>query len=150
MNTATPNPRRAFFEALTDKSSENSPSPVGRWLDGVLKSVDDSSMQAEFIVRADMTNPMGILHGGVAAMMMDEVCGMLVFSLGREYAYTSVNLNCDFLNRASIGEKLVCRAVVIREGRNIVHCEVSITNSTGVLVAKSATNLIQTGLKIPF
>ncbi len=52
---------------------------------------------------------MGVLHGGSAAAIMDEVVGMMVYALGREYGYTSVNLNCDFLNAARLGDVLTAQ-----------------------------------------
>lgn len=142
--------RLNFFRSHIGKSTDSSRSPVARWLNGVLLVVEPDKMVGEFTVRADMTNPMGTLHGGVAAMIMDEMCGMLTFALGREYAFTSVNLNCDFLNPAVAGDVLIATSEIIRAGRNVVHCECRITGENGKLITKCASNLIQTSLKLSF
>lgn len=144
------NPRLAFFHSQIENSLSQSPSPLGRWLNGTLKEVGDGLMTVEFLIREEMTNPMGVLHGGVAAAMMDDVVGMMVYALGREYGYTSVNLNCDFLSSARAGEILTVQAQVIRAGKNVIHCECRIINVDGKIIAKTATNLIQTGIKLPF
>jgi acyl-coenzyme A thioesterase 13 len=144
------NPRIDFLRGLIGTSMSQSPSPVARWLNGTLREVEQGKLVADYIVREDMTNPMGTLHGGTASMIMDDIVGTMVYSLGREYGYTSVNLNCDFLNPARVGEKLVATANVIRPGKNIVHCECSIVNAEGVIIAKCTTNLIQTGVRLPF
>jgi acyl-coenzyme A thioesterase 13 len=115
------NPRIDFLRGLIGTSMSQSPSPVARWLNGTLREVEQGKLVADYIVREDMTNPMGTLHGGTASMIMDDIVGTMVYSLGREYGYTSVNLNCDFLNPARVGEKLVATANVIRPGKNIVH-----------------------------
>jgi len=137
------NPRLEFFRSQIGNSLSQSPSPLGRWLNGTLKEASHGLMTVEFLVREEMTNPMGVLHGGVAAAMM-------VYALGREYGYTSVNLNCDFLSAAREGEVLTVQAHVIRAGKNIIHGECRIVNETGKIIAKTATNLIQTGVKLPF
>jgi len=125
------------------------PSHMAGWLGGKLVAVQGHSMTVEFVVRLDMTNPMGTLHGGAVAAIMDDTVGMMVFSLGREFAYTSVNLNCDFLNTARIGDTLTAHAQVIRAGRNVIHCECRVMHPDGKVVAKCATNMIQTGFRLP-
>jgi acyl-coenzyme A thioesterase 13 len=142
------NPRLEFFRSFIGKPLSNSISPFGRWLGGTLRAAEYGHVSIEYIVRNDMTNPAGVLHGGAAAAIMDEVAGMMVYALGREFAYTSVNLTCDFLNPLREGETLLANAQVIRAGRNIVHCECQLVTPEGKIIAKSATNLIQTGVRL--
>lgn len=144
------NARLDFFRSQIGNNLAQSPSPLGRWLSGTLTGAGPGHMSVQFEVREEMTNPMGVLHGGIAAAMMDDVVGMMVYSLGREYGYTSVNLNCDFLSSARLGEVLIAKAQVIRAGKNVIHCECCIVNESGKIIAKTATNLIQTGIKLPF
>lgn len=149
MNSDT-NPRLDFFRSQIGNTITQSPSPLGQWLNGKLIEVQHGSMTVEITIRKDMTNPLGTLHGGAAAAIMDDLVGMMVFGLGREYAYTTVNLNCDFLNAARLGEVLIAHAYVIRAGKNVIHCEARITNTEGKIIAKCSTNMIQTGVKLPF
>ena len=128
---------------------DQTPSPVGRWLNGRLTDIREGSMEVEFTVREDMTNPMGVLHGGIASTILDEVVGTMVYALGRDFAYVSVNLNCDFLHAARIGDVITAKANVIRAGKNIVHVEGTITDPEGRIIAKCTSNLIQTNLKLP-
>ncbi len=123
-------------------------SPVGRWLNGTLRAVEHGKLVVDYTVRTDMTNPAGVLHGGAAAAILDDLVGAMVFALGREYAYTSVNLNVDFLHAARLGDVVTVTAEVIRAGRNIIHCEGRIVATDGKIIAKCATNLIQTSIKI--
>ncbi|MFN4147246.1 MAG: PaaI family thioesterase [Runella sp.] len=146
-NTET-NPRLAYFQSQIGQSMTQSPSEVGRWLGGKLLEVEIGKMTVEYIVHKDMVNPMGTLHGGAAAAIMDDLVGMMVFALGREYGYTSVNLNCDFLNPARLGEVITATAYVVRAGKNVIHCESKITSTEGKIIAKCTTNMIQTGVKL--
>lgn len=144
------NPRLEYMQTLIGRSTQESLSPVGRWLNGTLLDVQEGSMRVSYVVREDMTNPMGLLHGGIATTILDEVVGTMVYALGREYAYVSVNLNCDFLNPAKVGDTLFASGKVIRAGKNIVHVEGEIVNELGVIIAKCTSNLLQTAIKIPF
>jgi acyl-coenzyme A thioesterase 13 len=142
--------RLEYMQSLIGKSMQENFTPVGKWLNGKLLAIQEDSMTAEYVVREDMTNPMRVLHGGIAATMLDDVIGTLVFALGREFAYTTVNLNCDFLNAAKSGEVITAQAKIVRAGKNIIHVEGAITNDKGMIIAKCSSNLIQTSLKISF
>jgi acyl-coenzyme A thioesterase 13 len=141
--------RLEYMQSFIGKSMQYSHSPVGRWLNGTLRDIQEGSMRVEFMVREDMSNPMGILHGGIASTILDEVVGTMAYALGREFAFVSVNLNCDFLNNAKVGEIIFADAKVVRAGKNIVHAEGVITNTSGIIIAKCTSNLLQSGFKIP-
>ncbi|MFD2937010.1 PaaI family thioesterase [Spirosoma flavum] len=126
----------------------NSISPLGRWLNGTIRAVDYGRLVADFTIREEMTNPAGVLHGGAGAAILDDLIGVMVFSLGREYAYTSINLTIDFLHAARKDDIVTATAEVIREGKNIIHCEGRIVSNNGKIIAKCATNLIQTSVKV--
>lgn len=141
----TDNKALAFFKSNIGKtSSEMSPSAFGRWLDGTLISAETGELTVEVIVRKDMCNPGGILHGGVATGMMDDVIGMTVFSMGGQVFYSTVNLNVDFLFAAKPDEKLTVKSRIIRMGKKIAHAEGEIRNEAGQIVAKCTTNLVAT------
>lgn len=143
------NPRLAFLRSQIGNTASYSPSAFGNWLNGILRAIEPDHLVMEYSVRAEMANAVGTLHGGVASAIMDDMAGMLVYSLGGENAYTSVNLAVDFLHSARVGDVLTARAEVIRAGKNIVHVEVRIRAADGKIIAKCATNLIQTSIKLP-
>lgn len=142
------NQRLAIFQSLIGQPISQSLSGIGRWLSGTLLEVAEGRTVAGYVVRPDMVNPMQVLHGGVASAILDDLCGLTVFALGREFGYTSVNLTVDFLNPARLGDALTAEANVVRAGRNIVHVEGRITSDTGKLIAKCSTNLVQTTVKV--
>lgn len=142
------NKRLAFLRARVGKDMSGSLSPFGGWLNGIIREVEYGRLVADFTVREEMTNPAGVLHGGAGTAILDDLIGVMVYSLGREYAYTSINLAIDFLHAARTGEVVTATANVIREGKNIIHCEGHILATSGKIIAKCATNLIQTSIKI--
>ena len=147
MNTAT-NPRLEVFRSMIGQDMQGSVSPFGRWLNGIIRVAEEGKLVADYVVRNEMTNPAGVLHGGAASGILDDLIGAMVFTLNREFAYTSVNLTVDFLHAARQGDTLTATAEVVRAGRNIIHCVGSITTADGKIIAKAATNLIQTSVKL--
>ena len=67
-----------FLQSLIGQHLDNSPSPVGVWLNGKLKAVSPGSATVEYTVRKEMTNPLGTLQGGVFVVMMDDALGVAV------------------------------------------------------------------------
>lgn len=134
-----------FFRSNIGKSAaEVSISPFGRWLNGTLIEVEEGSLSAEFIVRPDMCNPGGIMHGGVATGIMDDLIGMLVVAAGAQVFYSTVNLSVDFLFAAKPNEKLTAKSKIVRMGKKIAHAEAEIRNESGQIIAKCTSNLVAT------
>lgn len=146
----TKNPRLDFFRALIGRDMRSSISPLGRWLNVTLRQVDEGLLVADLIVREDMTNPAGLLHGGAACALLDDLIGAMVFTLNREQLYVSVNMSVDFLHAARLNDAVTITAEAVRAGRNIVHCEGRIMAEDGKIIAKCSTNLVQTNTKLPF
>lgn len=146
----TPNPRLDFFRAMIGRDMRDSISPLGRWLNVTLQQVEEGRLVAGLVVREDLTNPAGVLHGGAACALLDDLIGAMVFTLNREHLYVSVNMNVDFLHVARLGDQVTIIAEAVRTGRNIVHCEGRIVADNGKIIAKCSTNLIQTNTKLPF
>lgn len=148
MNDAE-NPRLDFFRSMIGQDMSNSISPFGRWLNGTIRVAEAGKLVADYSIRTEMTNPAGVLHGGAASGILDDLIGAMVFTLNREYAYTSVNLTVDFLHAARQGDTVTATAEVVRAGRNIIHCTGIITAADGKIIAKASTNLIQTSVRLP-
>lgn len=142
------NSRLAFFQSMIGQPMNQIPSGVGRWLQGTLLAAEAGRTVIQYEVHTELVNPMQTLHGGAASAILDEICGLTTLLLGREHAYTSINLSVDFLNPARLGEVITAEANVVRAGRNIIHVEGRIANADGKLIAKCSTNLAQTGVKL--
>ena len=142
------NPRLDFFRSMIGQDMSSSISPFGRWLNGTIRAADEGKLVADYLIRDNMTNPAGVLHGGATSGILDDLIGAMVFTLNREFAYTSINLTVDFLHAARLGDTVTATAEVVRAGRNIIHCAGVITAADGKIIAKAATNLIQTSVKL--
>ncbi len=132
-----------YFKSQTGKELTQSPSPAGMWLKPVLIEVKEGYLKAEFTVRAEMTNPAGMLHGGMITLIADEMTGATIATLNLPDFYPSINLYTDFLSSAKQGEKITAEAKIIRKGKNIINTECLIYNSENKLIAKSQSNNIK-------
>ncbi|NCC73443.1 MAG: PaaI family thioesterase [Sphingobacteriia bacterium] len=146
------NTKLNFLQSLIGQHLDNSPSPVGVWLNGKLKAVSPGSATVEYTVRKEMTNPLGTLQGGVFAVMMDDALGVAVYSLGKDKLYVSSNFYIDFLAGVNEGDNLVVRAEVLREGNTVLNVNIIAENPEGKMIAAGKCNLISKdfdGLKLP-
>lgn len=134
-------------ENFEGKLVEESRSPAGNWLQFTLEKIEKGSATISLEVKHEMTNPYGNIHGGMMALVMDEVIGWAVVSLDMNANYTSLNLNVDFLYAIKQGDRLKATANVVRAGKKIIHVECRIESMEGTLLGKASSNLIVTSMK---
>ena len=141
------NERLDLLRASIGKEFRDSPSPLGRWLKGVVIAAEKGEITMEFTVRDEMTNPAGFMHGGATAAIIDDMIGAAILSLGRTNFYTSVNLSIDYLASVSNGTVVTAKTNVIRAGRNVINAECILQNQSGKLVAKGVSNLLKVDVR---
>src|SRR5690348_9546567 len=93
-------------ENFEGKLVTESRSAAGNWLQFTLEHIEKGSATISLEIRHEMTNPYGNIHGGMMALVMDEVIGWAVVSLDMGIGYTSLNLNVDFLYAVKQGERM--------------------------------------------
>ncbi len=82
-------------------------------------------------------NPMGFVHGGLAATLIDSATGIAVYStLGAGEWFSTIDLTTNFIKamQAGMGE-IRCEGNVVHAGRSIATAEARITSADGDLVA---------------
>jgi uncharacterized protein (TIGR00369 family) len=136
-----------FFQQLVGQSLDHPMAPpFTQWLGGKLLRVEQGETDMSFTVRKEMTNPAGMLHGGIHAAIMDDLVGMTVAVYGLDNLYVSVNLSVDFIAPARVGDTVIARAKVTRAGKTIVSATAEILNEKGHLLSRASTNMANTGL----
>ncbi len=121
--------------------------PFTKWLNGKMVSAAYKMVEVEFEVRAEMANPTGLLHGGVQSAMLDDVIGMCTATLGLKGFLISIDFSIDFLGKARVGDLIIAKAEITREGKNIVHADASIRTIEGKILALARANLLKTQYK---
>lgn len=144
-------PSGAVLQYIKDhflgKQVTDSRSPAGNWLEFTLDNIEKGRAELSLVVREEMTNPYGNIHGGMMSLVIDETIGWAVVSLDTDNFYTSLNLNVDFLYAIKQGERLKSISEVVRVGKKIIHVECRVYDMKDRLLGKATSNLIVTGMR---
>lgn len=133
-----------LFQSYLGKDSSKSISPLMRWLNPTLLSVTAGELEFSYLIREEMTNPMGILHGGTTAAIIDDAVGAAVYSLGKSNLYTTVNLAVDYFASAKVGETIIAKTSITKNGNQIINTSCEIWNADKTrMIAKGHSNLIK-------
>jgi len=134
-----------LFNAFKEKELKDLPvPPFTKWLNGKIIRAEYGQIELEIDIRPEMSNPTGLLHGGMQSAMMDDVLGMTTATLGYEGFPISIDFHIDFLGKVKIGESVRVIAEVVREGKNIIHMSIEILDKNGNLVSTGNSNLLKT------
>lgn len=128
---------------------EGVPHPEGmvdfsRWLDLKVVRAERGMVELVMKTRPEMSNPTGLLHGGVQASVLDSVIGITCATLGTRGFPITISLVCNFLGKIRIGEEVVAVGKVEREGTSIIHAHGVIRDRMGHIVAEGEANLLKT------
>jgi uncharacterized protein (TIGR00369 family) len=106
-----------------------------------LTRVHPGDVEATLTTRADMTNPMGSVHGGVAATLLDTVMGCAVHTvLDAGESYTTTDLHVHYVRGVHPGQTIVATGTVAHRGRRLATAEGRILDDRGRLVAHGTTS----------
>lgn len=138
--------RLLIFQSFTGKEITQSPSHFMNWLKPTLISAERGSLHCSYVVRQEMTNPYGILHGGITAGIIDDLIGATVYILGLHDRYTTVNNNIDYFAPANEGDTIAAKTAIVKQGRAIINlqCEIFLP-SKNRLIAKGYSNMLNVG-----
>jgi len=137
------NPIVQVFRASIGKKLEGAP-PFTEWLDGRIVSCDAGEIEMTYRVRPEMSNPTGLLHGGMQAAIIDDLIGMTAATLGEDGFMLSIDLHVNFLGKIPVGQTIKARAKIVRSGRRIAHAVCEILDEQGNIVSRGDSNLVKT------
>lgn len=138
--------RLIIFQSFKGKEINQSPSPFMNWLKPTLIDAERGSLHCSYVVRKEMTNPYGILHGGITAGIIDDLIGATVYILGLNARYTTINNNIDYFAPANEGDIITAKTSVVKQGRTVINlqCEIFLP-AKNRLIAKGYSNMLNIG-----
>jgi uncharacterized protein (TIGR00369 family) len=99
----------------------------------------DGRARLEFVVQERHLRNLGILHGGVAATLLDTALGVAVTTRApADHYVVTVQLNLNFIRPAWEGETLIATGEVFHAGRQTAVARGEVRTAAGVLVASSS------------
>lgn len=138
------NNRLSLMQESIGKKSFDSPSPFTHWLKPVIREAEYGVLKCEYIVRKDMCNPLGVLHGGVTAGIIDDIIGATVFTMDLSHPFTTINNYIDYFAPATEGDIIEAHTSVVKMGRQIINlqCEIWLPSKKR-LIARGYSNMIR-------
>jgi acyl-coenzyme A thioesterase 13 len=139
--------RLATLKSFIGKEFTASPSPFMRWLNPTVVSAEEGRIEFQYTVRAEWLNPMGNLHGGVTAAIMDDIIGATMFSLNEKNFIVTVNNSIDYFSTAKENDNIVAETKIIKRGKQFVNAQCEIWNADKTrLIARGTSNLFKTNM----
>jgi acyl-coenzyme A thioesterase 13 len=137
-----------FLKAQVGQEAHNSPSPLMRWLNPVILSVEEGKIEFEYEVRKEWLNPIGNLHGGIVAAIVDDAIGATVFANGEPVFYSTINNCIDYFSIAQLGQKIIAKTSITKKGKQLINAQCEIWNSEQTrILAKGYSNLFKTDVQ---
>jgi acyl-coenzyme A thioesterase 13 len=114
------------------------------WLKPVVISVERGKLCFQYSVRKEMTNPIGTLHGGVTAAIIDDIIGATMYSLGEPFFNTTINNVIDYYSAARENDILVAETTLIKNGAQFANAECIVWNhDKSKMIAKGHSTMFK-------
>src|SRR5438128_1885799 len=138
----------ADLKSFIGKEFITSPSPFMLWLRPIVRAVESGSLTFEYTIRPEWANPVGRLHGGITAAIIDDVIGATMFSFNEPFFYTTINNVIDYFAPAKIGDIILAETSIIKKGKQIVNAQCEVWNEThSRLIARGTSNMMRVEFK---
>ena len=118
--------------------------PIGTTLGFSLVELERGRAVFEGTPGPKVYNPIGSVHGGYAATLLDSACGCAVHSmLTASQGYTTLELKVSYHRALNDGSGLVrAEGHVVSIGRHAAFAEARVTNAAGKLCASATSTLL--------
>ena len=135
--------RMAGIDFLRELQAGRLPGPpVSSAIDFTLDEVEPGRAVFSLTPGEEHYNPIGSVHGGIFATLLDSAAGCAVQStLPQGMAYTSLDLTVKFLRRITVDTGTV-RAVgtIVSRGRQTALAQAQLVDTTGRLLAHATSS----------
>lgn len=117
---------------------------IGRLLGMRFDEVEHGRVVVSLDTRADFANPLGSVHGGIAATLLDSAMGCAVHTtLPAGVGYTTLELKVNYIRAARTdGQTLTAEGTVIHAGRRTATAEGRVLDEQGKLIAHATTTCL--------
>ena len=131
-----------FLVAIRDE--ELPPAPIQRLLDFTLTEVEEGRVVFTAEPGEQHYNPIGVVHGGLAATLLDSAMGAAVHStlpLGQGYTTLETKFNLTRPVTAQTGE-VSAEGKVVHRGRQVATSEATLRDGAGKLLAHGTSTCL--------
>ncbi|AUN41448.1 PaaI family thioesterase [Tsukamurella tyrosinosolvens] len=117
---------------------------IGGLLGMRIDEVNEGEVTFSLDTRTDFANPLGSVHGGICATLLDSVMGCAVHTtLGPGIGYGTLELKVNYVRTVPTdGVRLTATGRVIHAGRQVATAEGRVEDEHGRLVAHGTTTCL--------
>ncbi len=125
--------------------------PIAETLDFNLVEVEKGRAVFEGVPGPHALNPIGSVHGGYAATLLDSCCGCATHAaLSADQGYTTVELKIAYHRAITLETGLVrAEGKIVTIGKRVAFAEGRLTDAGGRLYASATSTLLVFELKAP-
>ncbi len=125
----------------TALAGELPPIGIGRLLGMRLDELDAGHVVFSLDTHPELSNPLGIVHGGVAATLLDSAMGCAVHSLlAPGEGYTTLDLHVHYVRPVPLDlGRITATGSIVHRGRRMATAEGRVADATGRLLAHGTT-----------
>ena len=134
---------RSFLDAI--RSGELPPARIAELLGFTISEVDHGRVTVELEPQDKHYNPIGMVHGGVTATLLDTVMGCAVHStLPQGVGYSTADISVRYLRPITVRTgAIVAVGTVVHQGRRTATAEARLMDkSMGQLLATATSTLL--------
>lgn len=117
-----------------------------KWLGIELLDVKDGYSKIKMLIRDEMINGLGIVHGGITFSLADSAFAFACNN--RNVLSVALDTSINFLKPVNVGDELIAEAVELHNGKSTGLYTISITNQKNMLVAVFKGNCFRTNKKL--
>lgn len=136
--------RLSGLEVVRKMMADGRGPPIAQTLQFVLSEIEPGRAVFRATPGAHANNPIGVIHGGYAATLLDSACGCAVHSmLSATQGYTTLELKVAY-HRAITSDSgpVVADGKVVTFGRRVAFAEARLTDEKGRLLATATSTLL--------
>ena len=122
-------------------SMQDRPPFIGDLLGLEVVALQEGEVSFSVPTKPEFANPLGQLHGGICATLLDSVMGCSIHStLEAGVGYGTLELKANYIRTVPVdGARLVGTGRIIHVGRQVATAEGSVLDERGRLVAHGTT-----------
>jgi uncharacterized protein (TIGR00369 family) len=137
-------PALSGLEQLRSLLASGRIAPIGEALQFTMTEVDEGRAVFRAVPGMHAYNPIGSIHGGYTAAILDSACGCAVHSLlSATQSYTTLELKVAY-HRALTKDsgEIKAEGSVLSRGRRVAFAEAKLIDSQGRLCASATSTLL--------
>ena len=123
--------------------NDDQAAPIAKTLGFQLVEIEEGRVLFESTPTRAVYNPIGTVHGGYIATVLDSACGCVVHSMLKPgQAYTTLEIKTVFHRALTEGTKVLTEGRIIQMGRRAAFAEADMKGTDGKLYATATSTCL--------